>query len=333
MRTIFVLIALACAMPGNAKPVPRPSQGELIRAIHATGALWMLDDGGWLSRLADGATRTQRVAMAGTLFDLCRINGEPAVAMRVGGQFVVRQPAGAGWRTTGSMTVEQGERPIGLACNGPTAVLLSDRQVMTIGGTVRRLASRIGGRTPHPFRYVLYHDGQTVLVGSNAGEWGGDLTRIALADGSVTGIETARSPVHDIAAEVGKPGCVILAIGLVHFVPNGELDELCGNTARRLFVAPFGDQPSKPIAPGATPYPSVAFFALAPQADGLVAIGVDSMRRVSSAGVEAPRPLPPFVERGGVHLSEASPDYLLVLTGVNGRGAISGAMPLVVPRR
>jgi hypothetical protein len=303
--------------------------GALIRAIHADDSLWLLDDSGWLRRLPDTAKSTLDVETPGHVFDLCRVDGKPVIASHDGDQIKVHRLGSDTQRLIGSVTVTGGEMGIGLACRGKAPVLLTNRRVTVLGKAPQQLR----GELPHGFRHVLYRDGPSLLVGSNQGEWGGGLARISLASGEVEAIDGVDAPVQDIAAAPNKPECVVVAIGLVHFFPSGRLTELCGNRARRLFAAPYKLLPvSRPTKPGSDPYPGVAFFALAPVKGGLLAIGIDGARRITAEGADEPEPLPQAIERGGEHIVEASSEYWLVMSGINGRGSVGGGMPIVVPR-
>jgi hypothetical protein len=309
-----LLTLLGSAAPAAERP------GMLTRVVHADAALWLLDDDGLLRRLPDASEQAKAVAAPGRPVDLCRRDGAVLLATRDGDRLTVLRRAGSGWTAVGGIPLARDERPVGMACGGARPVLLTTRQVAELGAGSRPL----GGDLPRGFRHVLYRDGDSLLVGSNAGEWGGGLVRIALATGAVAAIEGAGAPVQDIAAAPGKPGCVLVAVGLVHFFSSGRLTELCGARARPLLEAP---------EPGArNGYPSAAFFALAPARDGLVAIGTDGQRPVTAAGVGAPAPLPRPVRRGDDWVDASAPDRLLVYSGINARGSVGGGMPLVAPR-
>lgn len=95
-------------------------------------------------------------------------------------------------------------------------------------------------------RRLFYREADALLIGTNAGEWGGRLLRIPLSTGCVEKAPDMGTPIHDIAPASGKQGCVVLAIGLVHFVPSGSLTELCGSEPRRLYARPWGNMKMKP---------------------------------------------------------------------------------------
>jgi hypothetical protein len=177
-----------------------------------------------------------------------------------------------------------------------------------------------------------------LYLGLNNGEWGGGLRRIDRASGEVATIErnatddtchggplnTSCDPVHAIAAEPWRPGCVALAIGLVHFMSHGRLAEVCGDRVESLYSRDLTDQDF-----GGS---SVAFFGLVPVGDTLRAVGVDGVYRIGAGGVAERAPLPRFRQIGHVTLSFDLPDVILVVTQVNRHASVSGGAPMIVPR-
>jgi hypothetical protein len=81
------------------------------------------------------------------------------------------------------------------------------------------------------------------------------------------------------------------------------------------------------------PYNTVPFFGLVPSGDGMIAAGIDGLYRFAAAGGEPERlPMPAFREVDGIRIADSIPGVMLVLTGINGRVALSGAVPLLVAR-
>jgi len=185
----------------------------------------------------------------------------------------------------------------------------------------------------------------SVFVGHNLGEWGGGLIRIDRGTGAVVRIERNDSgdlcggplnsecdPVNGIAATLGNPGCVVVAIGLVHFKPHGRLVEVCGEQVRRLYFKPVGTDRNASRRKRDEPFSTIAFFGLAHSGESLVAVGIDGLYRLHPDGTVTFASLPAFRSVGDIRVSFAVRDVILVFTEVNRRRSISGAVPMLVPR-
>ncbi|HEY3811940.1 MAG TPA: hypothetical protein VGL66_01860 [Caulobacteraceae bacterium] len=187
-------------------------------------------------------------------------------------------------------------------------------------------------------------DGDATLVGYTQGEWGGGILRIDRRTGEVRNAQTlsdrqlkklhdgsAPMPGDDSAKDVwlgnvngiepepDKPGCFIVAQGLVHFMPDGELDELCHGKLKRLYSKRFERS-------------TVAFFGLANIGGEIWAVGIDGLYRMKRDGTVDFKPRPEFHNVGGVWVNFDDPRFVLVMTEINRRNSLSGATPLLVPR-
>jgi len=318
------------ALPLLLAAAPEPPN-DLLQAVRTERATWLLRENGRVFRLDDGATVSIAVRVPAHASGLCVVRGALALVgtSKAGWQIFRRQ--GNDWQAGSPTPALPGERYLGSACTTDGATVLTDRRMID---QQRGVIPLMGYEPAMSIRTVVYREPAALLVGTNAGEWGGKLLRIPLASGRVEEVPNTGAPIHDIAPAPGKPGCVVLAIGLVHFFPSGKLTELCGSRARRLYARAW-EKPgfkAQPEQPGKDPYPSVAFFGLAPTVDGsLRAIAMDGLYRIARDGsVSGPEPLPVFVPKGDVRISTASSELELVLTGVNRRASVGGAMPIVV---
>jgi hypothetical protein len=124
-----------------------------------------------------------------------------------------------------------------------------------------------------------------------------------------------------------KPDCIAAAVGLVHFAPLGRVVEACGNQVRQLYSKGYGKD-----VPRGERYNTVAFFGLTRDSDTLWAMGIDGIHNIRADGTARVVPLPQFKDIGGISVSFDLPRFVLVLTRVNQRRSISGAVPLLVPR-
>lgn len=189
---------------------------------------------------------------------------------------------------------------------------------------------------------------QGLLVGLNAGEWGGGLRRIA-PSGEVVMIESNESnqpcggplnpqcdPVHAIATLPWKPNCVGLAVGLRHGASHGRIAEVCGDEVRSLYyraMPPNSHSPevAAPSADAGEPRISVAFFGLARVGDSLLASAVDGLYRLRASGADYLGPLPDPQTRGDFGVSFAVPGVVLVARHLPARWGTFDA-PLLVQR-
>lgn len=322
------IIALPLLLAAASEP-----PNELLQAVRTEGTVWLLRENGQVFRLDGGATVPIAVTVPARASGLCVTRGALALVGRSEAGWQVFRRKGNDWQAGQSTPVLPGERYLGSACTTDGATVLTDRRLID---QRRGVIPLVGYEPTMSIRTVVYREPEALLVGTNAGEWGGKLLRIPLVSGRVEEVPGTGAPIHDIAPAPGRPACVVLAIGLVHFLPSGKLTELCGNRARRLYARAWEQQgfKAKPEQPGEDPYPSVAFFGLAPTTDGSVrAIAMDGVYRITRDGnVSGPERLPVFVPKGDVRISMANSEPELVLTGVNGRASVGGAMPIVVGR-
>jgi hypothetical protein len=189
---------------------------------------------------------------------------------------------------------------------------------------------------------------QAVFVGLNSGEWGGGLRRIDRRSGRIetiarkaTGdqcdgpLSTACDPVQGLATPPWRPNCIVAAIGLIHMLEHGRLTLVCPDRIEQLYAAVDREAEGQRGTEGAAAgdYGSIAFFGLAASGNGLIAVGHDGLHRLDGAGHATVTPLPRFVRVEGLLVSFALPDVVLVVTGINGRASVSGAVPILAVRQ
>ncbi|TGX44278.1 hypothetical protein E5A74_05610 [Sphingomonas naasensis] len=122
------------------------------------------------------------------------------------------------------------------------------------------------------------------------------------------------------------------AIGLVHMMSHGRVVTVCNGRVQRLYFKPFEPQPPYGRLDDGEPASTVAFFGLARAADAVWAVGIDGLYRFDGTLPPRFRPLPKFEDRDGYSVSFDIPGIALVLTDVNQRRSLSGAVPLLVAR-
>ncbi|KRR26161.1 hypothetical protein CQ14_20965 [Bradyrhizobium lablabi] len=317
----------------------------LTRAIFADGRLWILSDAGTLSSVTEGQDTRVVEALPEKAFDLCVFDRHPMVITGADGpEWTLRRRAEGAWSVAATIKAE-GDLLLAMDCAANRVTLLTTRRLIDLDRN-RQNTVMLSETLSRGFVSAPYGTPDQFFLGINAGEWGGGLRRIDRHSGKVTVIEhnatgelcggplnTSCDPVTGIVSVPWKPGCIAAAVGLVHFRPHGRVVEVCGDQVKRLFYKPYGDKPSGGNTKGDEPFSAVAFFGLTRDADTLWAVGIDGIYRIGPDGTAQVVPLPRFKEIGGINLSFDLPEFVVVLTNVNQRRSISGAVPILVPRR
>jgi hypothetical protein len=347
LRILYVLLLQAALIACALEPERTDQENCITRAVYADGRLWLLTEAGTLSSIAEGNSRRIGETLAELALDLCTQNGQPVVltCKREGcDAWTLRRREQGRWSTQATIPA-RGDAWAGLSCTDSSATLVSRSRVIrrTASDNVETILSE-----PLPPGVVtsIFATPDSVFVGINAGEWGGGLRRIDLKTGSVEKIErnasgdlcggplnTACDPVNGIAAALWNPRCIVAAIGLVHFAPHGRIVEVCGDEVRRLYFKPYSDAKSDArTGDGDEPFRTAAFFGLARSGDDLWAAATDGVYRIDAKAVVHPMPLPAFHASGGIYVSFALPQVVLVLTDIYSRQAVGGRAPMIVPR-
>ena len=331
---------------------PPPSEEErrrehdrfIKRAVFAENRLWMLTDSGRLSTAAAGAATREPVEAPGPVTEMCATAGAPILLTSDKDEVGLWRRAGGKWTRAGTLPPLGQDRVLTLSCTPTRLVVLTTSRVFVVEGEGLRTLALAAPITGPIVATSPLDTGTALVVGLDAGEWGGGLLRIDLASGAVdrpsrsTGelcsgpLNPACDPVNGVARSPGRPDCLVAAVGLVHFSAHGRLVEVCGAQVRRLYYKPFTAETSWPIDPPVEPRRTVPFFGLAATGAGLWAVAGDGLYQIPSRGPPRHRPLPAFHDVDGVALSFAVPGLVLVRTAINARVAISGSAPLLVAR-
>ena len=216
---------------------------------------------------------------------------------------------------------------MGLACTESRPILVTNHRLVVVGeggGTIM-LDRKLPLRPAH----AVLATADAVFLGESDGEWGGGLYRLDRKTGATTTLLQAN--VNAVTPEPWRAGCLVVAIGLIHFEGSGRLDEVCPDAVgaareRTLVTRPWGGQARGTVVG------SLPFYALAPLGDRIVAAAPDGLYDVSRNGVER-HPMPALREVDGIGVSFARPVVVVVRNRVQSRRAMSGPTPLVLPRR
>jgi len=319
----------------------------IVRAVFAHDRLWLLHLDGSLASLRPDDAQPEAVASTGKLVEICKSAGRLMAVLDDGrGAWTLQQYSPDRWAVRATLPTE-GDTLVALGCNGggDGVTLVTNRRLLEVEGATIRSVKLKQELQPPLVNGTALAAGDAVWVGFNVGEWGGGLRRIARSDGKISTVAYNKSgelcggplntdcdPVNGLVVAPSNPACVVAAIGLVHMMSHGRIIEVCGNDVRRLYFKPLDPQPPHGTIEDGEPSSTVAFFGLTRGDDTLWAVGIDGLYRF--AGQQAPefRPLPKFQNRGGYWVSFEIPGIALVMTDVNQRASMSGAVPIMAVR-
>jgi hypothetical protein len=330
------------------EPVRAGQEGSIVRAVFVDKTLWTLSDAGEIFRVTEADHELVKVPTEDPALDLWLKDAVPAIVTSPRSDetpLMIRRWTGEEFRALVGISTKQ-ERFLGVSSNGEPATILTTRREMDVVGNKIRpqdvdwpKSRSILGVTS-----ILARK-DDVLLGINSGEWGGGLARVDRRTGRVSYIESRTGelcggalngdcdPVNGIVPAPWNKDCVVIAIGLVHFMSHGRIDEVCGDRVRELYSKAY---PVKGLPPPATrgekPAATVAFFGLVSVDGKVLAVGLDGLYRLSEDGAALLTPLPKFENVGNIRVSFAMPDVVLLLTEANERHSISGSVPMLVPR-
>jgi hypothetical protein len=319
----------------------------ISRAVFADDRLWMMSDTGSLLSLSSSESKPERVKIDQKTVEICKSEGRLlAVVQADKSHWSIQRRSSAGW-DVGPVIAIHNERLTALGCEieGPAVAIITNRRLIEVeGATVRAIKLSENLEAPSGIGTALIN-GDAIWVGFNVGEWGGGLRRISRRDGAVEAIENNQSgelcggplntqcdPVNGIVASPSKHSCVTAAIGLVHFMSHGRIVEVCDKAVRRQYYKPLDPQPPHGKLDQGEPSSTVAFFGLTRVGSTVWALGTDGLYRFDGSSPPQFRSLPNFENKGDYWVSFEVPGLVLLMTDVNQRRSISGALPIMAAR-
>jgi|HubBroStandDraft_6_1064221.scaffolds.fasta_scaffold194350_1 hypothetical protein len=232
--------------------------------------------------------------------------------------------------------------PIALFNSGGTPAVLSHTSIRTLSEDGRWSSVRLEGQLRRGVQIQVASpvNGNSAYVGINMGEWGGGLQRVDLKTGKVSSIERRDTkdlcggplnsdcdPVTGVIPDLQNKDCVLVAIGLVHFLSHGRILRVCDTKVSVVF-----EHSEKKEINGKSLEVSAAFYGLASTDGGFWAITPGALYRFAVDGNTQVRyPLPKMKPVSGVYMNRDLPGVIVVRTDVNWAVSLSGYTPLIVP--
>lgn len=304
------------------------AQSWISRALFADGKLWLLEEGGGLSWITKGNSRTP-VSLDQPVLDLIGDRRDPVIVTcdnKACENWLVRRWTAGQW-TIGYKIPAAGDTLVAIA-SGDHIVLVTNRRMIDLKGKVEKVIpyQPLQDLRPSPLVGKVSSAlvaGTDVWIGRDAGEWGGSLEHMNLATGQHDMIKTANPYITNVNALLPAPWdahCILIAEGLVHMMASGEIVELCEGKSHTFYSNHFGDHQTMP------------FYGLSAAPDNSVwAAGGDGLYKISADGAAQRLPLPHFDTIDGARVSFATPRLALVLTDIHQHTSLSGSAPLLVP--
>ncbi len=233
------------------------------------------------------------------------------------------------------------DEPITVINSGGTPAVLSEKSIHVFSQGGSWSSTRLKGqlRMGAQIAVATTSLGSSAYIGINRGEWGGGLQRIDLRTGEVASVERRDTkdmcggplnsdcdPVTGVIPDPQNEGCVLAAIGLVHFLSHGRILRVCGEQVSVIFENSETSEDN-----GRNLKVTEAFYGLASADKGFCAITPGSLYRFGADGNKQGRyPLPKLEPVSGVYMNRDLPGLIVVRTDVNWAVSLSGYTPLIV---
>jgi hypothetical protein len=298
----------------------------VLRAIFYHNSLWLLSDSGDLYQIPQTGSEAKKVSVPSPRLDMWKQSGGPGIitcdSKECKRWSILHWKKGGWWEETRIET--DGDRLLGVAADENGVVILTNKRIVNLNSAKIEVVNIYGKLGPGIITAI--HPAQdSLLVSTNAGEWGGGLWRVNRKSGQVNKVTGdflgSDMPVNAIVDEPGKTGCLVVATGLVHMEAHGAIIEMCGNKMRQLYSKRYDK------------FSTVAFFGLANDHSVTWAAGMDGLYKIDFKGDGAFSPLPEFRNVGGFNVSFGMADLALVQTRINQRHSVSGRTPMIVSKQ
>lgn len=348
----FAVAQASAAIDGpSIKPLNHRDEREryafraVSRIVFVNDRLWILHDDGSLVSLKADRPKSEAIETQGKVLEICRSGSRLIAIVAAGdGRWRISRRTLTGWDVLASVAFNNDRTAIlGCSPDGRTIAVVTNRRLIELGGRRLRTVSLSQTLEASLALGTVSVNNDSIWIGFNIGEWGGGLKRIGRHDGTVQTIEAKNSPalcagplntscdpVTGIVQSPSNSKCIIASIGLRHMSSHGRIIEVCGSKVRQLY-SKLLDTSLPATANTDDHFYTTAFFGVARSADTVFAVGNDGIYRFEGAEPTFTN-LPAFEERAGYRISFGIPGLILLITNVNQRRSLSGAVPIMTTR-
>jgi hypothetical protein len=315
-------------------------------AFHGS-TLYTLLSNGQLQSWTENAPVGQDVDLPGPARALCDLGGTFFVVTdhQQNGKTRLWTGEPGTWSLALELATTDADPFIGLDCTGPKPAMISG-QAIRLGGQSHAITPP-AGMFGFPAGGPTLQHGGFLYVGRNAGEFGGGLLRYPLAGGRGSFVEASGrgnvcggllnkdcDPVTGLAADPAHPECILAAVGLVHFMPQGSVVRVCPDGIALAYAKPYTLEPDWTFDPAdvADTPANVAFYSLSGGMNHALAVASDGTYRFGTGTVPDFTPFPRVFTMPASGIDWSNPDFVLLLTTMNRRYSVSGASLILVPR-
>jgi hypothetical protein len=206
---------------------------SISRALYLRNQLWLLSDKGNVSRIREGGSNREQIALPEPAVDLWEQQSTVAVLTCKPGECVnwkVLQWDREKWVESATINTK-GDSYIGVGGGDSTLIVLTSSRIIEVTGNSQKITT-LSEKLTSSLVTSLFVTSDYILVGKNSGEWGGGLLRVDRKSGVVTHVDgslirPSLDPVNAIVSEPWKPICAVAAVGMIHAYSHGRLVEIC----------------------------------------------------------------------------------------------------------
>jgi hypothetical protein len=355
-----VLLGLSsCAKSPEAEdylhpPVPYPfSDWRIAEGVFVDGKLWLRSGDNRISEglvSLDLSTNTQTTQFERDVIDIER-SGEHLWVLRTDSEnrkvVTISVFEGGVFREFAGFALAMNDRPIALLVHDDQPVVLLAHSVRIWSKVrkvwdVKELRAELFEDALDRVTVGMPTDMKYLYVGHNAGEFGGGLHRVDLTTGLAIRIERddpgrkyplegplVAPRVTSIITDPAKPSCVIVSVGLVHFISSGRIVRVCDDDVAVTFENIVEEEV---FEQGRKEKLSEAIFSLTSGAGGRYwAVGILGLYEfIPGHDVPITHKIPELISVGRIRLSREVPGVIILRTDINAAVSLSGFTPLVV---
>lgn len=202
----------------------------------ANGVIWILGSDGELLRMPSIDTSSFDVAER-DVAEICA-DGTELRFLQAGPMGVWSLKSSSSQSPLISISKEDGQ-PLALVCSSHQSVIVTDKVIAVHEFSANKITPL--SAPLYAGKYTAAIEGRNLLVGIDAGEWGGGLRKIDIDNGSVAEINDNHPDpckalvnslcrtVTSIIKDANNASCFVVASGLEHKYTSGRLVKLCEN--------------------------------------------------------------------------------------------------------